>query len=193
MLKLSRALGLALCACGVGCASAPTASSGPTVLKDSFRQQYATIQSLDRANQSIGVRSADGEETIPAGSAARYFDELHVGDRVTVTHYQATAAELRPNAEPAASQPREEVRSFSTPEGTRPAGSSGRTVRNTVKIVSVDPAGDAVTVSHSDGSVETVPVETQQGQQFTRTLHPGQSIELVQRESVAVQRDARSR
>jgi hypothetical protein len=194
MLKWVRRLGLALCACGAGCASTPTAQSAPTVLKDSFRQQYATIQSLDKANQLIGVRGPDGDMTIPAGDAMRYFDELRIGDRITVTYYDATAAELTTDATTSeTAPPTEQTHSFSTPEGTRPAKSSARTLTNTVKVVSVGAAGDAMTVSHADGSVGTVPVETQQGQQFVRTLHPGENIRLVQRESVAVQRDTRSR
>lgn len=59
-----------------------------------------TVETIDHANRVMTIKTADGKfETIDAPDSAKRFDELKVGDKVSVTYNNTVSARLKPPGE----------------------------------------------------------------------------------------------
>jgi hypothetical protein len=155
------------------------------VYRESLQQSSATVESVDPASRVVGLRDSDGLFYIEAGPEVRNFEQIRVGDEVNVSYYEAVAAAFRPKSEGNA-VPQEQVEAYRAPPGSRPAAAIGHSVTSTVNIQSVDTSFNTVTFKRSDGSVHAVAVNSPQGQQFLKSLHPGDNVDVTYTEAVAV-------
>ena len=80
------------------------------------------IEAIDKTSRLVTLRDKDGEsETIYCGPEVKRFDELKVGDTITVRYYESIAYAIRkpgqPSGLPAATGPK-----ITRGQGARPSG-----------------------------------------------------------------------
>ena len=61
-----------------------------------------TVATIDHAKRIVNIKTADGKfETVDVPQSAKRFDELKVGDKVSVTYNNNVSARLKPPGEAA--------------------------------------------------------------------------------------------
>jgi len=60
-----------------------------------------TVETIDREKRVVNIKTPDGTfQTIDVPPAAKRFDELKVGDKVSITYNNTVSARLKPPGEP---------------------------------------------------------------------------------------------
>ena len=123
--------------------------------------------------------------TVVAGPKARNLEQLRPGDRVSIEHRAALAAEMaRPG------DPRPPVETLAggerAPAGERPGGALGQVVRVRVRIDAVDAEAGPVTFTGPAGGTRTVTAQDPKVREFVRNLRPGEQVDLAYSEALAV-------
>ena len=155
-------------------------------VKDTTLQVSATVEAVNPVTRMVMMRGPNGPASIVAGPQVQNFDQIRVGDKVTVTYYAGMAAQLNKSGAPAPADA-DGTKTYIAPLGAKPAAGVGQAISTTVKIESVDTSFDTVTFKRPDGFMRTVAVESADGKKFIRTLKPGDSVDVVYTEAVAVQ------
>ena len=116
-----------------------------------------TVQSVNAADRTVVLQRPDGSQTTyECGPEVRNFDQIKVGDHVTVTAAEELALALvKGGVPPAAGTSSAIVRA---PQGAKPGGQIVDTVAFTAKVVSVDAMGREVTLQMPTGPNKTVKV-----------------------------------
>src|SRR5688572_14843228 len=61
-----------------------------------------TVETVDQSRRTLNIKKTDGTfETVEVPTSAKRFDELKVGDKVTVTYNNTVSARLKPPGEAA--------------------------------------------------------------------------------------------
>ncbi len=117
----------------------------------------ATVDSINAAERKVVLRREDGSLTTYAcGPEVRNFDQIAVGDKVSVTLAEELAIALVKGGLPtAAGQSTAVVRA---PVGEKPGGKIVETVGYTAKVVEIDLAQRVVTLQMPDGKNKKVKV-----------------------------------
>ena len=59
-----------------------------------------TVENIDREHRTVNIKTPDGKfETIDVPPSAKRFDELKVGDKVSITYNNTVSARLKPPGE----------------------------------------------------------------------------------------------
>ena len=146
----------------------------------------ASVESVDTATRSIVLKGHEGiRVAMVAGPEVRNLEQLKPGDQVVAVYHQALAAEVKPRGTPTAAPSMAEKVERAKP-GEKPNGSAGVSVATTVQIEAVDKSFNTVSFKRSDGIVRTVAVEDPEAQKFIHTLKPGDPVEIVYTEALAV-------
>ena len=125
----------------IACAAEPPKSA----VRDELIQKTATVESINLPSRLVTLRGEDGGGfTVVVDPAARNLEQVEVGDKVVVSYYQGLAAEVKKPGE-GVKGVETEVTGARSPEGSKPAGGAGVTVRTTVTIESVDTSFNTVT------------------------------------------------
>src|ERR1700757_4608637 len=75
-----------------------------------------TVETIDQSRRMVNIKKADGTfETVDVPAGVQRFDELKVGDKVSVTYNNNVSARLKPPGEAP----------VNTARGTSPAGRGG--------------------------------------------------------------------
>ncbi|MGX2039672.1 hypothetical protein ACWJKU_05990 [Methylocaldum sp. MU1018] len=167
-------------------AFAACATQEPRQLYANAKQTTARVKEVDLWNRRVFLTGSNGEGfSVHIDPKVENLAKVQVGDQVSIGYYEALAAEIK--------DPGEGVKDVKVGEGSsiaqsgeRPAGSVGRSVRATVKIISVDPHANRVTISSPSGHVHTVEVRNPQLQKYIETLGAGDEVELTYTEAVAI-------
>jgi hypothetical protein len=118
----------------------------------------AKVTAVDAATRKVTLTTDDGRsETFTAGPEIRNFDQLHVGDTVTVTVTQRLVVFVRSGSgeDPAISHAAALAR---TPKGAKPGVLVGETYEITATVTAIDSVQRTATLKFSDGQSRTVPV-----------------------------------
>lgn len=146
-------LALALCV-----ASGAAVTAAQTVTKAAALSATATIKAIDATARTITLEDDKGQvDTYTAGPEIRRFDELKVGDKVTMTYYESLVFQVRPPGEkPDAAMI---AAGLNRAKSALPAGSLAVQEKMTVTVKAIDPAAQSVTVTTSDGRTVTRRIE----------------------------------
>jgi hypothetical protein len=149
-------------------------------------QVTASVESVDPATRGIVLRGGEGARVaLVAGPDVRNLDQIKPGDRVVAVYQQALAAQVKPRGTPTEAPTAADRIERSKP-GEKPSGAAGVSVATTVQIESVDKSFNTVSFKRSDGIVRTVAVEDPDAQRFIHTLKPGDPVEIIYTEALAV-------
>jgi Cu/Ag efflux protein CusF len=119
-------------------------------------QIQVKIKSIDKQNRSVVVVGPQGNEvSLALGPQARNFDQIKVGDLVTLTYVQAVALELRKSVDGGKlGQPIVTEQAVRAAPGNKPAGAVERTVNLTANVIKVDQKTQMVTLKGPNRTVE---------------------------------------
>ena len=146
----------------------------------------ASVESVDTASRGIVLKGREGiRVAMVAGPEVRNLDQIKPGDQVVAVYLQALAAEVKPRGTPVSAPALADKVERAKP-GEKPSGAAGVSVATTVQIESVDKSFNTVSFKRSDGIVRTVAVEDPDAQKFIHTLKPGDPVEIVYTEALAV-------
>ena len=107
------------------------------------------------------------------------------GDRVTVTYYQAIAAQVV-NVFSSQSQPFEGVSVDRRETAERPGAQVTRVRRGRVTITAVDPSRNTISFVGPANAVRTVSPKNEEVASFIRKLKVGDQVDIVYEEALAI-------
>ena len=108
-----------------------------------------TVETIDQARRSLIIRKSDNSfETVEVPASAKRFDELKVGDRVTVTYNNTVSARLKPPGEAPVDTGRE---ASTMGQEARPGGTAVTQRTMTASISAIDKASSTITVVGPNG------------------------------------------
>ncbi|UPY38428.1 hypothetical protein [Sediminicoccus sp. KRV36] len=146
------------------------------------------VETVDPTSREVLIRGSAGAQsgrllTMIAGRAVQRLNQVRPGDRVTVTYYQAIAAQaVRP------------LSSAATPfagmsiarEADRPGGEVTRVRSGRMTITAVDAATSTVSFTGPAGLNRTVTATNPQVQAFIGQLRVGEQVDMVYEEALAI-------
>jgi translation initiation factor IF-1 len=167
--------------------SACAAPPPKPVTRENLIQRTATVESIDQASRLVTLRGEDGHGfTVQVSDEVRNLAQVKAGDKVTVSFFEALAAEVRKSGE-GVQGVEADVAAVRSEPGQMPGGGVGVLLRTTVEIVSVDTSFNTVTFRRSDGAIRVVAVQTAEGRQFIRGLRAGDRVDIAYTEAFAIE------
>jgi hypothetical protein len=151
----------------------------PVVQTDAV-EVSATIEAIDHSERLVTLKAKDGNvDTVFAGPEVKRFDELKVGDTITVRYYESIAYAIRKPGQPSG-LPAAAGTKITRGQGARPSGTISRQETATVTIKAIEPKTPSVTVltegrSHGElqGRGQEQPQGREGGRQGGDHLHRG--------------------
>lgn len=142
----------------------------------------ATITAIDAANRKITLKGAGGKVTdMTVGDEARNFDQLRVGDKVTVQYNEALTVSLKKGSGPLSMN--EKPIEQRAEAGAKPGGTVGREVTVVAQVVAVNKDAKTVSVKGPKGHVVDLVVEDPDQ---LKNIKKGDRVQAVYTEAVAV-------
>ena len=134
----------------------------------------ATVEATDPAKRTVTLKNARGE--------VRNFDQIKVGDSVTIEYVEGLALELKKDGK--AVLGRSEVKSLERADpGKKPGGMATREITAVADVVNVDTKKSTVTVKNKEG--ETFDLNIRDPEQL-KLIKKGDQIQATYTEAVAV-------
>jgi hypothetical protein len=148
------------------------------------------VETVDPVSRELLLRGAGGAQSgallsVIVGPQVQRLNEIRPGDRVTVTYYQALAAQVV-NVFSPQSQPFEGVSVDRRETAERPGGLVTRVRSGRVVITGVDPASGAVSFVGPNQVVRTVAPKNPDVLRLTRNLRVGDQVDIVYEEALAI-------
>ena len=173
--------GLALPASAQTTAVTAASAPGKGAIAETVKVE-ASITAIDKATRGVTLKNANGEEvTVIAGPAVKNFDQLKVGDRVSLEYLRALALELKKGGGLIVQRTEQSGAAGAKP-GEQPAGVVGRQVKVVADVIDVDPAKQTIKLK---GPQRTVDLHIADPEQFKRVAK-GDQVEATFTEAVAV-------
>jgi hypothetical protein len=142
----------------------------------------AIVTSVDKASRIVTLKGPEGRSVdIVAGSEVKNFDQIHVGDRVTVQYQEALSLELRKVRSNA--QPTVAAVAGSAKPGDRPAALIGQEITALADVVAVDPKKGIISLKGPRGNV--IDLKVHNPEQF-KVVKKGDQVEVVYTQAVAM-------
>ena len=108
-----------------------------------------TVATIDHAKRVVNIKTSDGKfETVDVPAGAKRFDELKVGDKVSLTYNNNVSARLKPPGEAPV-----DTGSTTTTAGqqTRPGGTAAVQRTMTVTVDAIDKSASSITFAGPNG------------------------------------------
>lgn len=142
----------------------------------------AKIMAIDAPTRKVTLKTTAGKTVdMTVGDEARNFDQLKVGDMVTVEYTEALTVSLKKGSGAATLQERQ-IEERAQP-GAKPGGRVGREVTVVAQVVSVNKDAQIVTVKGPKGRVIDLMVEDPAQM---KDVKKGDRVQAVYTEAVAV-------
>ena len=181
-LALSLALTLAMAA---ACSTAPDAET-PTEVAAVEITASGTVTAIDTPNRLITIRNQTNEEVqVHADETVRNFDQIRVGDVVSLDYKRSVAVDIQPagSAEPGAYiKEDEDVAKL----GEKPRAGMSQTVTVLAPILAIDTARNTITVKGPRGNVVELDVIRPEHQARLSQLKVGDILRVAFTEAAAV-------
>ena len=142
----------------------------------------ATITAIDKASRDVTLKGPQGNEmTVTAGPEVKNFDNMKVGDQVSVEYVEALTLELKKGGGLVV-QRTDQAGAKAAKPGEKPAAAAGRHVTVVADVIGVDPAKQVVTLK---GPQRTVELRIPDPEQFKRVAK-GDQVEATYTQAVAI-------
>ncbi|APB99496.1 copper-binding protein [Polynucleobacter asymbioticus] len=148
-------------------------------------QIQGKVKSIDKQNRSVVVVGEQGKEvSLSLGPQVRNFDQIKVGDLVTLTYVQALALDLHKSVNGGKlGQPIVAEESVRAAPGSKPAGAMERTVTLTANVTKVDQKTQMVTLKGPNRTVELKVKDPA----VLQKIKVGDQVDATYTEAVAIQ------
>ena len=181
-LALSLALTVAMLA---ACSTAPEAET-PTEVAAVQITASGTVTAIDTPNRLVTVRNQNNEEVqVHADETVRNFDQIRVGDVVSLDYKRSVAVDIQPagSAEAGAYiKEDEDVAKL----GEKPRAGVSETVTVLAPILAIDTTNNTITVKGPRGNVVELDVVRPEHQARLSQLKVGDILRVAFTEAVAV-------
>ena len=108
-----------------------------------------TVETIDRGKRVVNVKTPDGKfETVDVPPGAKRFDELKVGDKVSITYNNTVSARLKQPGEP---QVNTATGATTAGQGERLGGTASQERTMTATITAVDKSAPSITFTGPNG------------------------------------------
>jgi hypothetical protein len=108
-----------------------------------------TVATIDHEKRVVNIKKADGTfETVDVPAGAKRFDELKVGDKVSITYNNNVSARLKPPGEPAVNT---QTGTSTAGQGERPGGTAAVERTMTATIDAIDKNASSITFVGPNG------------------------------------------
>lgn len=182
------ALALVFGGTGIACAQQPpvaasvVSSSPGKASAVNVVELAATVVGIDKATRTVMLRGPQGRTLdVVCGDEVRNFDQIRVGDQVSVRYLESRTLELKKAKGPAGAAGVDVVARASA--GARPSGIVGREVQVLADVVAVDQAMSTVSLKGPRGNV--VDLKVQNPDHF-KVVKVGDQVEAVYTEALAI-------
>lgn len=147
-------------------------------------QLQGKVKAIDKNQRVVTVVGPHGNEVVfNLSGEARNFDQIQVGDLVTLTYAQAIAMELNKVKGTGIRERDESTRTMRTDTGQKPGGAIEKTVRMIADVVAVNRSARTVTLQGAQHTVELLVKDPAQ----LKEIEVGNQVEAVYVEAVALQ------
>lgn len=165
-----------------GCASKP-----PEPLNIENRvEASAVVTHIDAATRTMTLRTDDGrEDTVEVAQVVRNLEQVRVGDRVTVTYFEAVGATMRKPGD--STDETIDLGAGRAEPGQRPGGVIAAVRTVPVTIVSVDTKTHTVRFFSQDKRVRTITVANPDAQAYIARLKAGDEVIVTFSEALAIE------
>ncbi len=141
------------------------------------------IEAIDKTARLVTLKDKDGAvETVHCGPEVKRFDELKVGDTITIRYYESVAYAIRkpgqPSGLPAATGPK-----ITRGQGARPSGTIAEQETATVTIKAIDAKVPSVTVLTENGRTVSFKVEDKKN---LKDVKVGDKVEITYTEAIMI-------
>ena len=173
-----------LAALTIGCAS----TQEPPDRVDISDEVVADVRVLavDKPTRGITLERANGSPVVvTAGPEVRNFDQIRAGDTLSVRYVVGISARRLDPGEPDTPASIGSVAGRAA-QGRKPGAVIGSESVMTVVIRTVDQVSNVVTFVTPSGALEAVEAERDEGRRFIAGLQPGDRVELVFGEVLAL-------
>ena len=158
-------------------ATAPGKAAAAEVVK-----LEATVAAIDKATRAITLKGPKGNElSMVAGPEVKNFDQVKVGDRVTLEYIEALSLELKKGGGAAVART-ETAGAAAAKPGEKPAGAVGRQVTVVADVVDVNAQSKLVTLK---GPQRTVEIKVNDPEQL-KLIKKGDQVEATFTEAMAI-------
>jgi phage tail sheath gpL-like len=108
-----------------------------------------TVESIDQSRRTLNIKKTDGSfETVDVPTSAKRFDELKVGDKVTVTYNNTVSARLKPPGEAAVDTG---IQGSTMGQEARPGGTTVMQRTMTATVSAIDKGSSSIAVVGPNG------------------------------------------
>ena len=108
-----------------------------------------TVETIDLQKRVVNIKTHDGKfETIDVPPGAKRFDELKVGDKVSITYNNTVSAKLKPPGEAPVNTT---TGSSTAGQGERPGGTASAERTMTATISAIDKSASSITFTGPNG------------------------------------------
>ncbi len=161
-----------------GMAVAPGKVAGATVVKAT-----ATVESVDPATRSVTLKTSKGEmHTIVASDEVKNFDQIKVGDKLTVKYLESLAIELKKDGKAVVGRTETSDLQRAAP-GQKPGGVAKQELTIVADVVAVDMKKMTISVKNEKG--EVVDLHVQDPEQI-KLVKKGDQIQATYTQAVAI-------
>lgn len=144
----------------------------------------ATIEAIDHDTRMITLKDKDGEtKSIYAGPEVRRFEELKVGDEVTIRTTESTVFQIRKpgeSAQPSTKDAPVIVRNATT---GKPSATKIEQETKTVTVKGVDAKKSSVTIQTDDGKITSFKVEDSK---LLKGVNAGDRVVITYTKAIAI-------
>jgi len=160
----------------------------PEVAVEGTTTIVAVVETVDPTTREVLLRGDAGAQsgrlfTVVAGRAVQRLDQIRPGDRVTVTYFEALAAQVA-RAGRRGTQPFAGV--AVAREAARPGGEAAAVVVARVRITALDPASGSVSFVGPRNRARTVVPKSPEIRAFVAGLRVGDEVDIVYEEALAI-------
>ena len=146
-------------------------------------QLQGKIKSVDKKRRSVVIVGPNGNELqMNLSDEVRNFDQIRVGDLVTLTMMQAVALELRKVANNGVRERIERDNTVAAKPGEKPGVMVERSVQVVANVVAINPKAQTVTLRGAKRTLELVVSDPA----MLQNVKVGDQVEGVYREAVAL-------
>ena len=108
-----------------------------------------TVETIDHDKRVVNIKTPDGKfQTIDVPPSAKRFDELKVGDKVSITYNNTVSARLKPPGEPMVNTA---TGTSTAGQGERPGGTASQERTMTATISAIDKSAQSITFTGPNG------------------------------------------
>lgn len=142
----------------------------------------AVVEKIDKATRTVTLKMPNGESRpVVATEEVRNFDQIKVGDTLTVKYMEALTLELKKGGKAVVARTESGALDRAAP-GAKPGGIAKREVKIVANVVAIDEAAMKVTLK---GPERTVDMKINDPEQM-KLIKVGDQVEATYTEAVAI-------